>query len=67
MSWWALDSILKTQAELVSYYRMQEPVACPLCGEPLRQGPPQMWAIKYCPWGHFEYPRDWDMDTMAGM
>lgn len=40
-SWWALDSVLKTQAELVSYYRTQEPVACPKCGQPLLPGPPQ--------------------------
>ncbi len=67
MAWWSLDSVLKSQAEYETYYRMQEPTACPMCGEPLRQGPPQMAATKYCPWGHFEYPRDWNPNTMSGM
>lgn len=66
-SWWRLDSILKSAAELRTFYGTQEPIACPRCGQPLLNGPPQSSHLKYCPWGHFSYPRDWDKDTMSGM
>ena len=67
MSWWALDSTLKEAAQFVEYYRVQEPVACPRCGQPLLNGPPSQQATRYCPWGHFRYPEDYDPETMAGM
>ena len=62
-----LLSTLALQSEYVSVYRALEPVACPRCGEPLRLGPPSSPAVLYCNWGHFQYPRDWDPDTMSGM
>ena len=67
MAWWQLDSILKEQSELFSYYRAQLPVACRHCGEPLRQGPPSTPSVLYCPWGHYQYPRDYDPDLDNGM
>lgn len=67
--WWHLDTILRTQAELKTYYDMQEPVACPKCGEPIKQGPPQASGrvSRFCPFGHFQFPNDWDVSTMSGM
>lgn len=69
MSWWQLDSIIRMQAEFEAYYLTQEPVACPSCGEPLLPGPPQLTGVvsRYCPWGHFRYPEDWNPRTMSGM
>ena len=67
MSWRALDSTLKEAAQVGEDYRLQEPVACPRCGQPLLNGPPQQQVTRYCPWGHFRYPEDWDELTMAGM
>jgi len=67
VSWWQLDSTLKEQAEYASYYRSMPPVACPHDGEPLRLGPPQNPAVLFCPWGDFQYPRDWDPDVHSGM
>jgi hypothetical protein len=66
-SWWALDSILKEQAQYVEYYRSIPPVACPHCGEPLRNGPPQEPALLYCKFDGWRYPRDYDVDSQAGM
>jgi hypothetical protein len=67
MSWWQLDSVLKEAAAYENYYRSIEPVACPNDGTPLVNGPPQSEAMKYCPNGDFVYPRDYDVNTMAGM
>jgi hypothetical protein len=67
MSWWERDSILKEQAGYIDYYRSMEPVACPRCGEPLRNGPPQEPAVLYCLFDGWRYPEDYDVNTMAGM
>lgn len=67
MSWWALDTVLKDQAYEADYYRSVPPVACPFDGEPLRIGPPRDSGILYCPYDGFQYPRDWNPDTMSGM
>lgn len=67
MSWWQLDSILKEQAAYENYYRSIPPVACPHDGTPLVNGPPQAPSLLYCPNGDFQYPRDYDQDSMAGM
>ncbi len=67
MSWQQLDSILKEQAAEIEVTRSQPPVACPRDGTPLLEGPPGQPGILYCPMGDFQYPRDWDPDTMAGM
>lgn len=66
-SWWGLDTVLKEAMEYQAYYRAIPPVACPFDGEPLRQGPPQSPSVLYCPWGNYEYPRDWDPDRDSGM
>lgn len=66
-SWYQLDSILKERAAYENYYRSIDPVACPYCGEPLRNGPPQAPATKYCPFDGWQYPRDYDVDSMNGM
>lgn len=67
MSWWQLYDILHEQAQYEEYYRSVEPMACPLCGEPLRPGPPQTAAVLYCKFDGWQYPRDWDPNTQAGM
>lgn len=68
MSWWHLDSIIKENVAYVNYYRSIPPVACPNDGTPLHPGPPnQAVVLLYCPDGDFEYPRDWNPDTMSGM
>ena len=66
-SWWALDSVLKEQAAYLNYYRSIPPVACPRCGTPLTNGPPQAEAVLFCPNDGFQYPRDYDPESMAGM
>jgi len=67
MSWWALDTTLKERAAYIEYYRAQPPVACPNDGEPLQWGPPQAPGILYCRFDGWQYPRDYDPDTQAGM
>lgn len=67
MSWWALDTVLKDQAIEADYYRSIPPVACPNDGEPLRIGPPRDSGILYCIYDGWQYPRDWNPNTMAGM
>lgn len=64
---WDLYSTLIEQAAYVSYYKSQPPVACPRCGEPLRQGPPQDPAVLYCKFDGWQFPRDYDPETQAGM
>lgn len=64
---WDLYSTLAEQAAYIDYYRTVPPSACPRCGWPLQQGPPDSPGVRYCPHGDFEYPRDWDPDTMGGL
>jgi hypothetical protein len=66
-SWWGLYNVLHERAEYADYYRSQPPVACPACGTPLRDGPPQEAAILYCPFDGWTYPRDWDPTIHSGM
>ena len=66
-SWWALDSTLKLAAEYQNYYRSIPPVACPNCGEPLRNGPPQAAETLFCIYDGWSYPEDYDVNSMAGM
>ena len=42
-------------------------VACPWCGQPLTNGPPQAEAVLFCPNDGWQYPRDYDVESMAGM
>ena len=67
MGWWQLDATLKEQAAYKTFYDQQPPVACPFDGTPLLLGPPERSAMRYCPNGDFEYPRDWDVNSMSGM
>ena len=64
---WDLYSTLQEQAAYVEYYKSQPPVACPNDGTPLNQGPPSEPGILFCPFDGFQYPRDWDVETMSGM
>lgn len=59
MSWYQyLDIIREAQIER-EYWASQPPMSCPLCGEPLRQGPPGAEETLYCPFEGWNYPRDW--------
>lgn len=62
-----LLSTLRLQASYQEYYKSAAPVACPNDGEPLRQGPPSEPGILYCPFDGWQYPRDWDANSMSGM
>lgn len=62
-----LLATLREQAEYVNYYRSAPPMACPNDGEPLQVGPPDSDGMLYCRFDGFQYPRDWDPNTMAGM
>ncbi len=62
-----LLATLIEQAEYIAYYKAIPPVACPNDGTPLQEGPPGEPGILYCPFDFWQYPRDYDADTMAGM
>lgn len=62
-----LLSTIRQQAAYVDYYRTQPPVACPNDGEPLIPGPPGQPGVLFCRFDGFQYPRDWDAETMSGM
>lgn len=64
---WDLYSTLAEQAQYIDYYKSAMPTACPNDGEPLRPGPPNGGATLYCPFDGWQYPRDWDPETDAGM
>lgn len=64
---WDLFSTLAQQSQYLSYYKSIPPVACPNDGEPLRLGPPQQPGILYCPFDGWQWPRDYDAETMSGM
>lgn len=64
---WDLLATLQEQAAYKEYYDTQPPMACPHDGEPLREGPPGQPGVLFCPFDGFQYPRDWDPDTMSGM
>lgn len=64
---WDLYSTLQEQAAYAAYYKSQPPVACPNDGTPLLEGPPQESSILYCPFDGWQWPRDYDAETMAGM
>jgi hypothetical protein len=62
-----LLSTLRLQAEYIEYYRTIPPTSCPNDGEPLRGGPPSEPGILFCPFDGWQYPRDYDPNSMAGM
>jgi hypothetical protein len=56
MSWEQLLAIRQEAAEVAAAELAAPPQACPLCGEPLREGP---GAVLFCPFGDgYEWPRD---------
>ncbi len=62
---WDLWSTLALQAQYQDYYRSAIPVADP-GGTPLRLGPPSQAGVWYSPWDGWQYPRDYDPETMSG-
>jgi hypothetical protein len=64
---WDLYATLAEQAAWIAYYKSVPPAACPHDGEPLRQGPPQSPGTLFCPFDGWQYPRDWDPETMSGL
>jgi len=64
---WDLYSTLAQQAQYIEYYKSVPPVACPNDGEPLQMGPSAASGVRYCPYDGWQYPRDWDPETMSGM
>ena len=64
---WDLYATLQQQAQEVEYYRSVPPVACPNDGTILLEGPPSEPGILFCPFDGWQYPRDYDVDSMAGM
>lgn len=64
---WDLYSTLREQAQYQEYYKTIPPVACPNDGTPLTQGPTSQPGVLFCPFDFWQYPRDYDADTMSGM
>lgn len=62
-----LLATLQEQAQYQEFYDTAQPMACPRCGEPLREGPANEPGILYCVFDFWQYPRDWDKTTMSGM
>lgn len=59
MSWQQLLDIRKQTRAEAAYYADRPPVACPRCGEPLRQAPASAENTLYCKFDGWSYPRDW--------
>ena len=63
--WWGLYSVLEESRQEFDAYWNYPPVACPVCGEPLKQAPSAKSGSGielYCNFGgdhDFQYPRDW--------
>lgn len=62
-----LLSTLQQQAFEWNWGLSAEPMACPRCGEPMRQGPPEQPGVLYCDFDFFQYPEDWDPQIHNGM
>jgi hypothetical protein len=62
-----LLSTLQEQAAYRETYDSMLPVACPRCGEPMREGPTSEPGVLYCIFDFFQYPRDWNAQSMSGM
>ena len=61
-SWWQLLDVLKYREEEFSWWATSPPMACPLCGEPLRNAPSTDSAAQtelYCLFDGWRYPEDW--------
>lgn len=59
MSWYQLLSVIKEAAAEREYWATTPPLACPRCGEPLRDSPPSAQNILFCIWDGWSYPRDY--------
>lgn len=63
--WWGLHSVFEQSRQEFDAYWSAPPVACPTCGEPLKQGSSAKSGSGvelYCNYGgdhEFLYPRDW--------
>lgn len=63
--WWGLHSVFEESRQEFDAYWSVPPVACPICGEPLKQGPSTKSGTGidlYCNYAddhEFQYPRDW--------
>lgn len=64
---WDLLATMQEQAQYADYYKSQPPVACPNDGTPLLNGPPGDSAILFCPFDFWQWPRDYNSETMSGM
>lgn len=64
-SWWGLHSVFEHSRQEFEAYVSRPPVACPVCGEPLMNGPATdagSGVELYCKFAgdhRFQYPRDW--------
>jgi transposase len=60
VSWFQLLDIIKQGRAEAEYYASQPPMACPLCGEPLRSAPNgSADRTLYCPYEGWSFPRDY--------
>lgn len=63
--WWGLHSIFEQSRQEFEAFVSSPPIACPECGEPLKQAPSTDAGTGielYCDFGgdhEFLYPRDW--------
>jgi hypothetical protein len=64
---WDLYSTLQEQAAYAEYYASIPPVACPNDGTQLKEGPSSEPGILFCPFDGWQYPRDYDVNTMSGI
>ena len=68
-SWWGLDGIFKDSRFEFEAYASRPPSACPICGEPLTNGPATKAGSGvqlYCKFSGdhvFQYPRDWTVPS----
>lgn len=56
MSWEELVEIVSEGKAERRDANSRKPVACPNCGEPLKDGP--RGGVLFCPGGDYEWPRD---------
>lgn len=60
--WWQLLDIQAQAQQEFDWWADQPPMACPLCGEPLRNSPTADSGSSvelYCPFDGWQYPRDY--------
>ena len=63
---WDLYATLQLQAQYKQFYDTARPVACPNDGTPLKEGPPSQPGILFCPFDGWQWPEDYDPETMSG-